>query len=154
MTASRRSILAGALAAPFAALPAAVDATPLTQADIAKKVCALAAEMSMLLADLDKAQWEVRVGPPFKGMPLYSIDPIVWGCPEATREDLVRYYGFLWCEFRALADELGTEQHDASVMHEAGGRSTINALFGHRRPSERALAVLRLAGGRRAVAWR
>jgi hypothetical protein len=31
--------------------------------------------MSMLLADLDDAAWEVRVSPPFKGTPMFSVEP-------------------------------------------------------------------------------
>lgn len=153
MTISRRSAIVGALAAPIAGFAKAAPAAarPLTQAEIVGKVRELAEQLSVLLADLDEGQWEVRVSPPFKGLPLYSIDPIAWGAAEASRADLVRYYGFLWCEFHGLAEEFGTDQHDAIIMHEAGGYQKMRALFGHRRPSERAIAMLRLAGGQRAV---
>lgn len=101
---SRRSILAGALASPFASLPAA-NAAPLTraeiackiqapagaraapfadlpalaaprsQAEIAREVHALAARLSHLLAELDGGNWRVTASAPFKGAPIFDIRP-------------------------------------------------------------------------------
>ncbi|MBN9018460.1 MAG: hypothetical protein J0H11_13660 [Rhizobiales bacterium] len=76
MSATRRSVLAGASASLLAGLPAAAGVPGGSQKDIAREVFALAARMSDLLGNLDGGRWQVRVSPPFQGAWNYSIEPI------------------------------------------------------------------------------
>lgn len=71
----RRTLLRGAaVLAPVAALSVA-PALAHSHTDIAKRIHALASEMSSLLADLDDGAWEAWVSPAFNGVPMFSVEP-------------------------------------------------------------------------------
>lgn len=154
MSASRRTVFAGAMPAPFAALPGASAPAPQSPRDIARRVRALAEEMSTLLGVLDNGEWEVRVGPPLNGGPLYDVQPVAWRGGEAAPADLARYRDFLRYELQALGAEIGDTPADPAAPRDKSDQRTMHALFGRKRPSERAIAMMRLAGGRRAVIGR
>ena len=59
-----------------------------------------------------------------------------------SREDLERYYAFLWAEFSAVANELGIERFDAQTMQRGGGQKAYDKAYGLIAPSNRAKAVL------------
>jgi len=72
----RRTLLRGAAAlAPAAALSFLPESTRASTTDIARRIHALASEMSSLLGVLDGGMWEVRVSPPFRGVPNFSVEP-------------------------------------------------------------------------------
>lgn len=59
-----------------------------------------------------------------------------------TRQELEHYYAFLWCEFRALSQEMGVDMHDSYTVHRSGGRAAYYAAFGDTPPSTRARATV------------
>ncbi|NTF35527.1 hypothetical protein [Agrobacterium rubi] len=60
-----------------------------------------------------------------------------------TREELEHYYAFLWCEFKALSDEMGVDMHDNYTLHKSGGWEAYQAAFGASAPSTRAKETVR-----------
>ncbi len=77
-------------------------------------------------------------------IPLSEAAPVESVPP--TREEMERYYAFLWAEHCAVAEELGVDVMDSFVAHRSGGRDAYNQTCRHRPPSERAKAVLANAG--------
>lgn len=61
-----------------------------------------------------------------------------------TRDELDRYYSFLWLEFIALSKEMDVEMHNHSVMYRSGGREAYQRAVALEPPSMRAKAVLRI----------
>lgn len=62
--------------------------------------------------------------------------------PRPTRQELEHYYSFLWCEFKALAEELGVEMHDSFTLHRSGGWEAYQQSCKTSPPSTRAKAIL------------
>lgn len=63
-----------------------------------------------------------------------------------TREELERYYSYLWLELIALSKEMDVEMHSNTVLYRSGGRDAYYQTCDVQAPSERAKAVLAAAG--------
>ncbi|KAF0229342.1 MAG: hypothetical protein FD175_1950 [Beijerinckiaceae bacterium] len=83
------------------------------------------------------------IGAPAGALALNPVEAIL-PAAKPVREDLTRYYAFLWHEFRALEKELGIEPFCSRTAHCNGDVEALTArLVGS--PSERALNVLTAA---------
>lgn len=60
-------------------------------------------------------------------------------------EDLTRYYAFLWCEFKALSDEMGVDICDSFTAHKNGDVCAVKEHLTSP-PSSRASAALAAIG--------
>lgn len=146
----RRTLLRGAVAVPAVALvPAAAPAQ--TQTDTARRVHALASEISSLLTELDDGRWEVRVSPLFRGAPSFSVEPGERVGVAPARDILERYYVFLWRELAELSKEMDVEMCSYGVLLGAGGHKAYLARYGHAAPSTRAGRVLQASAGRKTL---
>lgn len=81
-------------------------------------------------------------GAAIASLPLANVAQAAIELPP-TRQDLEHYYAFLWCEMRALGEEMGVGMCDSSTAHQSGGITTYKAAFGNTLPSTRARATVK-----------
>jgi hypothetical protein len=101
------------------------------RASIARRIHALATEMSMLLGDLDDAMWQVRVSPPFRGIANFSVQPAVINPPTKPSSS-----------GRAMADAI--EAHTVSVRDYEREVDLLEGIFNDLPPAHIVLARLRV----------
>lgn len=68
---------------------------------------------------------------------------VVMAAQKPTRAQLERYYTLLWCEHQRLAEEMGVDMFDSTIVHKDGNYEATK-LDGP--PSSRASGVLMAAG--------